>query len=569
MNAIISLCHFCELHGPKILYCTQPLHPQERTTEAEDVQGEPSNNQSRRVKTPTGSSLPSSEPHTPQTPTGPSSLPNYNKNDHCEGCTSIHFGFVSHDEDAHVSYFSSQRPHHRDVFSMIRQACIRSLSCEVCPGREGPIFFGEEQDGYVISYTFYIKDNQARGLQRWYSIIVVMMDKIYLLNSWPFLVPHLRTVIDHLQTKALKVYQEEQSKGPHRPNLGSSITPSNFMQLRSRAGNKPARSLVELTSDKNIFKILHSAFVWILKACGNRISETLLEGPPTEDSIIDMEKQEETEEGFVKLFSKKLDVEKEVEIEDAEEVTAVMTTEIAQENEVPDTPEIGPVFTSIRHLMKVLGAKQFHVLAHHTIIGNQIIVRGAERGLVRSVLNVLKDLVPKGCCRMIPYSKTYEESWRCNFLGLAPDVSIRSHANAHDIFLMMDIIQSPSQEEYPPSLDILANYKFKFSTPEVLPEKGPSVLSKMELALHNENLSDEVVKHCIICLKEEWMNKVKVLFKFTKAGGSRSEEDAKKLLLVVGAQEADKQLLKFWITGLSVQYRHHILTSSKSQQSPS
>ena len=29
MNAIISLCHFCEFHGPKIIYCTQPFRPQE------------------------------------------------------------------------------------------------------------------------------------------------------------------------------------------------------------------------------------------------------------------------------------------------------------------------------------------------------------------------------------------------------------------------------------------------------------------------------------------------------------------------------------------------------------
>lgn len=48
-----------------------------------------------------------------------------------QGCTSVHLGFVSHDEDAGVSYVSSQRPTHRDVFSIIRQACIRSLSCEV------------------------------------------------------------------------------------------------------------------------------------------------------------------------------------------------------------------------------------------------------------------------------------------------------------------------------------------------------------------------------------------------------------------------------------------------------
>ena len=48
-----------------------------------------------------------------------------------QGCTSVHLGFVSHDEDAEVSYVSTQRPHHRDVFAMVRQACVRSLSCEV------------------------------------------------------------------------------------------------------------------------------------------------------------------------------------------------------------------------------------------------------------------------------------------------------------------------------------------------------------------------------------------------------------------------------------------------------
>lgn len=25
MNAIIALCHFCELHGPSILFCTQVM----------------------------------------------------------------------------------------------------------------------------------------------------------------------------------------------------------------------------------------------------------------------------------------------------------------------------------------------------------------------------------------------------------------------------------------------------------------------------------------------------------------------------------------------------------------
>ena len=57
-------------------------------------------------------------------------------------------------------------------------------------------------------------------------------------------------------------------------------------------------------------------------------------------------------------------------------------------------------------------------------------------------------------------------------------------------------------------------------------------------------------------------SKVKVLFKFTKAGGNRSEEDTRKLMQVVGAQDEDRSVLKFWMTGLSVQYRNHTLSSA-------
>lgn len=80
------------------------------------------------------------------------------------------------------------------------------INQQVCPGREGPIFFGDEQNGYVLSHTFYVSDAQARGLKRWYSIVVFMMDRIYLLNSWPFLVPQLRIIIEMLQSKAEKVF---------------------------------------------------------------------------------------------------------------------------------------------------------------------------------------------------------------------------------------------------------------------------------------------------------------------------------------------------------------------------
>lgn len=550
MNAIISLCHFCELHGPKVLFCTQPIHPEEKSGIDHEV--DTKEQTVPRVMSPT---LPASEPQTPTAPapSGSNSLPNY-KNDLCEGCTSVHLGFVSHDEDAEVSYVSTQRPHHRDVFAMVRQACVRSLSCEVCPGNEGPIFFGDDQQGHAISYTFYIKDNEARGMKRLYSILVVMMDKIYLLNSWPFLVRHMKTVVEHLQTKAEVVYKEEQVKNPQRSHrLVSSVNPKNY--INKRGGNKPARSLIELTDDRHIFKILHTAFVWILKACGNRLSETLLEGPPTEDSIIDMEKQEETEEGFVKLFKKELGVSEDVE--PAEEVrTEVQSVDEQEVTADDDSPEV----KNIRHLVQLIGPRKFSVLAHHTIVGNQVIVRGNGTTLVKTFLAALTSLLPKGCYRAEPYKNCYIESYRCNLLGLPPSISIPPHVNTSEVYLVVDVFD-PEPSTAVVEANPFHGYRFQVSSSANI-EKAPSVLSKMEYAIRNENLSNEVVEQFLLCLKEEWMNKVKVLFKFTKAGGSRSDDDSKKLFQVIGAKKEDEPLLKFWMTGLSDQYKKHILAAS-------
>ncbi|XP_067672296.1 folliculin-like [Haliotis asinina] len=553
MNAIISMCHFCELHGPRILFCTQPFRPQEPRNELDAEDSESS--YPRRVKSPSLSA--DSHNVTP-------SLPSM-KNDMCEGCYSVQPGYVSHDEEAHVSYVSTQHPYHPQVFSRIRQACIRSLSCEVCPGREGPIFFGDEQYGYVLSYTFYVEDSQARGLQRSYSIVIVMMDKIYLLNSWPFLVPHLKTLKENLQARAHKVYTEEQAKCPQTTlRLNPSINPANFIQ--QRGGNKPARSLVELTGHKNVFKVLHFSFIWILKACGNRMTETLLEGPPTEDSIIDMEKQEETEEGFIKLYSRKISENQPEQV--ASEDEGCIDSDVEQEY-----MSKAPFIKDLRLFRKALGNSKFHTLAHHVLIGNQVIISGAEKSQVKAILAALKMLLPKGCCRAITYSNTYEESWRCNFLGLALNVPLPNHTMSTEMFILVEVLKGEGEEAPDSSLEseksltdnCFSSFNYRLSSPVQLPEKAPTVLQKMEMALRNENLSEEVVEQCFICIKEEWMNKVKVLFKFTKAGGSRSKEDTEKLFKVVSAQEEDKQLLKFWMTGLSVQYRTHILASSKSQ----
>ena len=52
----------------------------------------------------------------------------------CDACHSIDPdspGFISIDKESHISYISMQYPEEQELFSKLRHACVRSLSCEV------------------------------------------------------------------------------------------------------------------------------------------------------------------------------------------------------------------------------------------------------------------------------------------------------------------------------------------------------------------------------------------------------------------------------------------------------
>ncbi|KAL4616700.1 folliculin [Arapaima gigas] len=568
MNALVALCHFCELHGPRTLFCTEAVHPPSPAPPQPglSIPGEQDREGDRDGE---GLTMRANSSATQRA-------------DMCEGCRSLpasHPGFVSTDAETGIRFLSHQHPRQPQLFSVVRQACVRSLSCEVCPGREGPIFFGDEQHGFVFSHTFFIKDSLARGFQRWYSIVIVAMDRIYLINSWPFLLRHLRLIIQGLQNTALKVFDSEQCGCPQRAmRMNSMFSPAVFPHQRS--GNA-ARSLPSLTQHPNLWASLHSSFSWY-------------------DLI------------FIYLFFNTLEQFDHLYIEQEEEMSAWDTPEgsssSAQHKETDVDPgrdflcdggkgeeAPGPKFKSLRHLRQVLGATEFRQLAWHVLMGNQVIWRGADPLLIQSAFNVLKALLPVGCVRSVPYSHQYEEAYRCNFLGLSPDVSIPAHVSSSEFSVLVDVVNAERGSLYTAVCDddILSLYQFNISSANTQPTdrgkvvshvttetatdcrcyliywfllmpSGPTLLNKIELALSNENLSVEVVSHCLLCLKEEWMNKVKVLFKFSKVDG-RGREDTQKVLGLLGAtgpgEEDNVRLLKFWMTGLSKTYKSHLMTA--------
>ncbi|KAG8521843.1 Folliculin, partial [Galemys pyrenaicus] len=592
MNAIVALCHFCELHGPRTLFCTEVLHaplPQGAGNGDSPSQGEQAEEEeggiqmSSRIRA-----------HSPaEGASAESSSPGPKKSDMCEasGCRSLaagHPGYISHDKETSIKYVSHQHPNHPQLFSIVRQACVRSLSCEVCPGREGPIFFGDEQHGFVFSHTFFIKDSLARGFQRWYSIIAIMMDRIYLINSWPFLLGKIRGIIDELQGKALKVFEAEQFGCPQRAQrMNTAFTPF----LHQRNGNA-ARSLTSLTSDDNLWACLHTSF-----AC--RLTEKLLEGAPTEDTLVQMEKLADLEEESESWDNSEAE----------EEDKASVLPDGAEGRELTKCPtdssllsECGnwqarklSVFKSLRHMRQVLGAPSFRMLAWHVLMGNQVIWKSRDADLVQSAFDVLRGrigawkmewwevlagmdsellcplqtMLPVGCVRIIPYSNQYEEAYRCNFLGLSPQVQIPSHVLSSEFAVVVEVHAATRSSLHPAGCEddqSLSKYEFVVTSgsPVAADRVGPTILNKMEAALTNQNLSVDVVDQCLVCLKEEWMNKVKVLFKFTKVD-SRPKEDTQKLLSILGASEEDNvKLLKFWMTGLSKTYKSHLMSTVRS-----
>ncbi|XP_030085730.1 folliculin [Serinus canaria] len=574
MNAIVALCHFCELHGPRTLFCTEVLHsPLPQGAGSGDISGQNEQAEEEEGGIQMSSRIRSHSPA--EGASADSSSPGPKKSDMCEGCRSLaggHPGYVSHDKETSIKYVSHQHPNHPQLFSIVRQACVRSLSCEVCPGREGPIFFGDEQHGFVFSHTFFIKDSLARGFQRWYSIITIMMDRIYLINSWPFLLGKIRGIIDELQGKALKVFEAEQFGCPQRAQrMNTAFTPF----LHQRNGNA-ARSLTSLTNDENLWACLHTSFAWLLKACGSRLTEKLLEGAPTEDTLVQMEKLadlKEESEGWdgseeEEKTSSQPDVVEGQELSKSSPETSLM----------PDCNSWNvahrrlSVFRSLRHMRQVLGASAFRMLAWHVLMGNQVIWKAQDMDLVQSAFDVLRTMLPIGCVRIIPYSDQYEEAYRCNFLGLSPHVQIPPHILASEFAVLVEVRAATRSSLYPTLFDdeqSLNKYEFLVTSgsPVAADRVGPTILNKIEAALTNQNLSVDVVDQCLVCLKEEWMNKVKVLFKFTKVD-SRPKEDTQKLLSILGAAEEDNvKLLKFWMTGLSKTYKSHLMSTVRSPTS--
>ncbi|CAG0915735.1 unnamed protein product [Notodromas monacha] len=253
MNVSIGLCHFCEVHGPSVVACTRAF--KSRPTE-------------------------------------------HRQNDACESCAACSpvfigedsravNGFVTHDEETGVWFLTSGSgvsdvsvSNDQTFWSLLRCACVRSLSCEFHPttedgrhSREG-IYFGDPERGHTLSFTFSLKDSKARGFKRSFSIIVFSYDRAYLMTSWKWFSAGVERFVNFAAISANNVFDNDQAQECERAAR---------LERRCLLPDSHFRSIVSITGMNDIFHKFHENVVWTLKTADARFQQVAIR-PPMDSS---------------------------------------------------------------------------------------------------------------------------------------------------------------------------------------------------------------------------------------------------------------------------------------------
>ena len=501
MNLILVFCHFCEIHGPSVVLFTKKweelsqntIHKMERIDQDDDEEDNEKN---------------------------------------CVGCrfysSQLKFGFrafICRDKDYQSKFISQGLDRYinyddqeNEEINLIKHACVRSLSCEVCPeGREGHIFFGDDERGHVISYCFILKDSTARGFQRFYSILAFSKEKAQLLQDYDNLVCHFERIIKKLQNKAQTVYEEEVSQTSYQEKRAIRLNTISLMAnhgsnggkspLNTQRSSSKARSLIDLTDCNEIYAYIHLEFCWILNANLNQ----KLQKPQFDTSFISSDNSLVSQLSY--LSSSSVD--------------------------------------SIRELYRFFGREKFRVALFHTVIGNEIVIRSKSRKLSKNCIMILSQLLPKSCIKSILEEKVFDDSIKCNFYRLNHNANIPVAILESENHLLIDILE---KNEADPIISFYSKLK--------IPEKLPRFITDLEKVIKDMSFSDETLEAYLLSAKEEWLNKAKMVYAYNHGiNPPRTKEQNIKLFQILNAQECDNRLLQYWMNaGLSSKLKANVVS---------
>ncbi|CAG9534008.1 unnamed protein product [Cercopithifilaria johnstoni] len=595
MQAVLSLCYFCETHGPRVLMTTQSIPENLRQDYCLPTTGKGSS---------TFVSAKNFRAHLTGEP-------------RCVACTSFvdGTGLITDDVEARISYITTQVALNDRVSQLVKYSCLHSLSCEVTTtpkdnvpklspmksrvtpqgtkkwessweevnteAKDGVILFGDDEHGYTLSYTFRLRDYKARGFLRFFSFILVSIDKLFITSNYHFFVSTMSSTIRFLQMESNMVFDREQSD-PSSEMLKqaaasrASLLPAHFLRAHvAKLELDTSRSLAIITGRADIFTQLHMFMVCILRTQTRLCKEYLLEGVPTQDMLVMKERE-------LKVDNR------------------TNANDISYSRRLDCFETLRQIAHILENLPKVNGQSVLEIVLTQLVTGGQIVLKCHNEAVAKRFLLALSSLLPLGCVRML-YAEEYRHVFVSNLFGcpqeteLSPDaidivvllVNVpfgRIHSKQpageereHCSFSSGSCISSPLStsskdddvdensekhliEILPPrkSFDF-EDYTFTLvAYPKcTAPKYGtPAIVNRYKQLILDDDLPCRVLASVIGNTREQWLNKAKLVYQL---GRQKEKIDLKKVLQIMRCENQDGTVLLFFQAGLSDTYKQQVM----------
>ena len=388
---------------------------------------------------------------------------------------------------ASFRFFSSRDPC-AVLYGACRRAVVRALSCEVCEGREGPLmWFDHGSDIHALLYTFKVADLEARGHQRFYSIMVLLYEESVLLTCYNTIVAHILQLVRQIQHRAAARLEREQTQRMRQAQqqqqgsraraagvsaaAGTATTPKAqdglsmaygreraemvsaryvgggaFHQgARRQVGRPASRALPDLIDTPHLYRDLHVSFTTTLRAVATFLQEKMLVVSP--NPVTRMPALLHT----VLTSSRTA-----IPPSPPQPSTSSLSQHHHQHHhhhqqqqqphqpshqelqadpcQAPKQRETTTDSVTLPSLLQVLGPNNARWLLYHVLVGNQIVVQASSNALALSILQALERLLPPNCITNLGLQPAYLEGWHGNLIALPNDVTLPTHLEPNTVF---------------------------------------------------------------------------------------------------------------------------------------
>jgi Vesicle coat protein involved in Golgi to plasma membrane transport/Folliculin C-terminal domain len=447
----------------------------------------------------------------------------------CPSCGSMSEGqgYYSYD-GASSTYVISTRYPEPSLYSAIRRTCVRSLSCEQVPGREGSVVF-EEDSTACFAYVFKIKDAKARGYQRFYSLIFLLPDLSQLLTAHPFLESSFRLLVQDLKARADNKFRTEYSDAEAEASRHfGGFHPTSAGLFRRRAAMHSLRSLVELVALDDLYVRLHQHFAKMLFGAYALLNEKSLEFSAPASSVLQLRAHHQR-------------------CGDNDDGDNNDDDDDADDDEDRKEDEAAQCLMQLKLVADVLGLDVLAALVYHCVVGNQVVVAcdsdsDETRWHANALLSACALILPPACRSVARNASDYMERWQCNLLGLCNggDGAIPDHVDPSS-FAMVHVLDNGAMRLY------TGPDEYHHQPPAYVETTLGAQLVRIVVA-QQPNAAIRLAQ--VRVTVEQWLNKAKVFFRLAKSVEDDADTRIDQFTRALGLKPCDLRVLRFLATGM-------------------